>query len=120
MRRVTVPCESDSGAVGGKSRGSRDSGERSERYDRQGCLFLRTLLVMPSVGKDGCKGNDRDSESARGDLPPALTRTPGATRFDLAHRNYYRLHSWLYRSLQFTDKSISASGQRLDKAGTLG
>ena len=102
--RITVPSESDSGASGGESRGSRDSGKRCERYDSQGRLLPRTLRPMPSMGKDGCKGKDRDGENACGDLRPRLARARAPLRFDRNYRNY-----GLYRCSRPLEMSWSRS-----------
>src|SRR6266568_1574506 len=113
MCRVTVPCESDSGAVGGESRGSRDSGKRRERNGIQDRLgLLRHWGPRPSIGDDGSKSKNRYGEDACCDLQPSLTRARPANWFDW--------NCGLYRTFELTDEPIPPPRHRFDKARTLG
>src|SRR5258705_703317 len=114
MCRVTVPRESDSGAIGGESRRNRPPGQSRKRNRSQGHLLLRTLRPMPSIDGQRSKCKNRDSENSRSKLQPHTTRVRATICFDCDYGNY-----GLNRCLQFTDESIPPPWQRLDKARTL-
>ncbi len=79
---ITVPRESDSGAIGRESRRSRLSGQSRERNGSQVHLPLRGLGLGPKPSKDsyGCEGDGRNGEYSESDLQPDLSEVD--TRFD--------------------------------------
>jgi hypothetical protein len=79
---ITVPSESDPGAIRGESRRGRLSGQSRKRNGSQGRLLLRTLLPTPSIDGQHSKRKDQDSENARRDLHPRSTQAPAAIRFN--------------------------------------
>src|SRR6185312_3626380 len=105
--RITVPCESDSGAIGGESRRSLLCRQCRKWNGSQGRLLLRTLLPKPSIDNEDCKRKDRDSESACADLRPHLTPVQTAIWLDRDYGNRLNL------GLQFIDEVvINVEGDR--------
>ena len=103
---ITVPRESDSGAIGRESRGSLLSGQSRKRNCSQSLLPLRTLRPMPSIRNYRGKGKDRNDESTSGDLQPLLTRAPASIRFNRDNWLYNRLFYRRYWRLQLTNKWV--------------